>query len=131
MPANGSYLLDTNILIHLLNRSDELQEKINSAAEVFIPVIAVGELVFGVAKSNRPQENGVSLRQFLIGKTVLNCDAEVAWRYGDLKQQLRTMGKPIPENDLWIAAIAIRWRLVLVTQDQHFNAVPGLSTVVW
>jgi tRNA(fMet)-specific endonuclease VapC len=51
MPANGKYLLDTNIVIGLLNGDDRIREAIRIAAEVFIPVIVAGELYFGAAKS--------------------------------------------------------------------------------
>ncbi len=62
---------------------------------------------------------------------VIDISAGVSERYGDLKQQLRAAGKPIPDNDLWIAATAIEHHLVLVTRDKHFESTPGLAVETW
>ena len=48
-------------------------------------------------------------------------------RYAEIHGALRRAGKPIPTNDLWIAAIAIEYGLVLYTRDAHFSHVPGLA----
>lgn len=62
---------------------------------------------------------------------VIDISVSVSERYGDLKQQLRAVGKPIPDNDLWIAATAIEHHLVLVTRDKHFELIPGLTVETW
>lgn len=51
--------------------------------------------------------------------------------YGLIKASLRKKGKPIPENDIWIAAIAMQHSLVVATRDKHFDEVDGLSTEEW
>jgi tRNA(fMet)-specific endonuclease VapC len=104
--------------------------KIELAAEVFIPAIAVGELLFGAAKSRRPAENSAVVERFASSRSILPCDFSVARVYGRVKQRLREKGRPIPENDLWIAATAACHELVLVTRDQHFNDVDGLTVTV-
>lgn len=63
--------------------------------------------------------------------TQLACDAETAQHYGRIKQGLRRRGRPIPENDLWIAATALQHQLVLVTRDDHFYLIEGLATERW
>lgn len=63
--------------------------------------------------------------------TVLACDAETAQHYGQIKNRLRAKGKPLPENDIWIAALALQYGLVLVTRDAHFNKITSLSVVPW
>ena len=57
----------------------------------------------------------------------LPCDFDTARLYGRIKAELRRKGKPIPENDIWIAAAAIQYGLTLVTRDRHFDFIDGLS----
>jgi len=59
------------------------------------------------------------------------CDLEVAREYGRLRQRLKKKGRPIPENDIWIAAAAKAHGMTLVTRDGHFENVEGLKTVDW
>jgi tRNA(fMet)-specific endonuclease VapC len=62
---------------------------------------------------------------------VLLCDNETSRWYGVVKDLLRQKGSLIPENDVWIAALALRQGLVLVTRDSNFEAVTNLKTVSW
>jgi tRNA(fMet)-specific endonuclease VapC len=104
---------------------------LDRAAEVFIPAVVIGELFFGATKSGRPSENATNVERFAAARTILPCDLDVAREYGRLKQQLRARGRPLPENDIWIAAAAIRHGIVLVTRDRHFREVEDLSTEDW
>ena len=131
MPASGRFLLDTNIVIALLEGDDAVLSHLDQAPEVYIPAVAVGELFFGAAKSGRPSENTARVERFAAGRSVVPCDLDVAREYGRLKQRLREKGRPIPENDVWIAATAIHHGMVLVTRDHHFLEVDGLDTEDW
>jgi tRNA(fMet)-specific endonuclease VapC len=131
MPARGRFLLDTNIVIALLQGDDTVLSNLDRAPEVFIPAVVIGELFFGAAKSGRPAENIARVEQFAAGRIVVPCDLVVAREYGRLKQQLREKGRPLPENDLWIAAMAKYHDLILVTRDRHFHQVPDLPTADW
>jgi tRNA(fMet)-specific endonuclease VapC len=51
--------------------------------------------------------------------------------YGRIAQQLRRKGRPIPQNDIWIAATALQYDLTLVTRDEHFKQVEGLALETW
>ena len=62
---------------------------------------------------------------------VFPCDLETAQWYGIIKDQLRRKGRPIPDNDIWIAAIAMQYDLILVTRDSHFDEVESLQTEHW
>lgn len=62
---------------------------------------------------------------------MLLLDEASSIEYGKIKSSLRKKGSPIPENDIWIAAIALHHKLTLVTRDGHFNQVSGLKSVVW
>lgn len=68
------------------------------------------------------------LEQFAEGRRILPCDLEAARQYGRLKNDLRAKGRPLPENDIWIAAVASHHDLVLATRDRHFRDVDGWSS---
>ncbi|MEP7364284.1 MAG: type II toxin-antitoxin system VapC family toxin [Acidobacteriota bacterium] len=130
-PATGRFLLDTNIIIDLLAGAQAVHSHLEEAVEVFLPAIALGELFFGAAKSGRPAENLAKIERFASGRAIVPCDLDVAREYGRVKQRLKEQGRPIPENDIWIAATAIRHEMTLVTRDGHFNAVDGLQLANW
>jgi tRNA(fMet)-specific endonuclease VapC len=117
-PANGRFLLDTNIIIALLEGDDAVLSHLDKAAEVFIPAIALGELFFGAAKSGRASGNTDKVARFAAGRA-------------QLKQRLKERGRPLPENDTWIAAAVTCYGLVLVTRDRHFREVDKLAIADW
>jgi tRNA(fMet)-specific endonuclease VapC len=61
----------------------------------------------------------------------LKVDEETTIAYGNIKAALRKKGKPIPENDIWIAAIAKRYELVVVTRDKHFKEIESINIKSW
>ena len=130
-PASGRFLLDTNIVMALLYGDEAVLCNLDRAPEVSIPAVALGELFFGAAKSGRSSENTAKVERFAAGRAIVSCDLDVAREYGLLKQRLREKGRPLPENDLWIAAAAKRHGMVLVTRDRHFHEVEDLLTADW
>lgn len=128
---SGRYLLDTNIVIALFADEVKVKSKLAEVDEAFIPCIAVGELCYGAQKSGRPQENLARIGQLVANVTVLDCDINTAKRYGEIKNKLHQKGNPLPENDIWIAAIALQHNLTVVTRDAHFRAVEHLTITVW
>ena len=69
--------------------------------------------------------------RFAAVNEILHCDAKTAKYYGLIKQKLRQKGQPIPENDIWIAAIAQQYDLTLVSRDKHFSKIEGLQIEIW
>jgi len=128
---NGKHLLDTNIVIALFANDSAVKENLAKADEVFVSSIAVGELCFGARKSARVEENLKRIDVFIGDSVVLGCDTETARRYGEIKNALRVKGHPIPENDIWIAAIALQHDLTLTTRDAHFGEIEGLRIATW
>jgi tRNA(fMet)-specific endonuclease VapC len=124
---SGRYLLDTNVVIALFGGESAVQTRLDGAREVFVPSIALGELYFGAAKSSHPEANAARIDEFAAFCTVVVTDAVTAQRYGVLKAQLKKKGRPIPQNDLWIAACALQHGLVVATRDGHFEHVEGLE----
>jgi tRNA(fMet)-specific endonuclease VapC len=130
MPS-GRFLLDTNIVIALLEGDESVLSNLDQASEIFVPAIVLGELFFGAAKSSRPADNTARVERFAADRPVLAAGLDVAREYGRLKQSLLEKGRPLPENDLWIAATARIHHLALATRDRHFREVEGLNLATW
>lgn len=128
---SGKYLLDTNIIIALFANDPSVLSKLSSARQVFVPVIAVGELYYGVSKSAHKQANSLVLEAFVTKNQIVHPDVATAKQYGQIKELLRAAGRPIPENDIWIAALARQHNFSLCTRDQHFKNIKGLKVVTW
>ncbi len=124
---SGKFLLDTNIVIALFAGESAIQQFMREAEQVFVPSIALGELYFGARKSGRVETNLARIDEFALSCSILACDTDTAREYGVIKNTLRAKGRPIPENDIWIAAIARQCGLVLVTRDVHFDEIKDLA----
>ncbi len=92
MPMSGRFLLDTNIVIALLEGEAVIQDQLAQADEVFVSSIALGELFFGAGKSGRPQANRARVDEFARDNVVMGCDTDTARRYGEVKNALRLRG---------------------------------------
>ena len=91
----------------------------------------IGELCFGAQKSQKVTENLHRINMFIEQHILFPCDLETAQWYGIIKDRLRRKGSLIPDNDIWIAAIAIQHGLILVTRDSHFEEVESLQIESW
>jgi tRNA(fMet)-specific endonuclease VapC len=128
--TGSNYLLDTVLIIAYFNNEPSIDQRLQNTT-IYLPSIAVGELYFGAYRSRRVSENVRRIREFVAGNTVISCDVATAEQYGQIKQALRAKGRPIPENDIWIAALALQYGLILATRDAHFREVPNLALEVW
>lgn len=108
-----------------------IKEYFTASPEIFLPITVVGELYYGAEKSEQREKNTTSITYLTTQLPVLLIDTETSKWYGVIKAQLHKKGKPIPENDIWIAAIAMRYELVLVTRDSHFDEVEGIHIERW
>jgi len=106
-----------------------MHDLIAAAEVVFVPATVLGELHGAFEVGHRQRENQVTLSEFL-GEPfveVANVTADVARRYGKIYAALRARGRPIPANDMWIAATAMDKSACLVTFDRDFEQVAGLD----
>ena len=126
---SGKYFLDTNIVIALFADDALVKENLAKTEEIFIPSVVIGELFYGAHKSARAKENLARIDEFASHNIVLGCDTETARVYGEIKDALRIKGHPIPENDIWIAAICIEHQVPLATENAHFSYIPPLRIV--
>lgn len=121
-------LLDTNAYSALMRGHGEVSAFIRRGKEVLLSAIVVGELLYGFRHGSRFERNSEQLRNFLDAPFVrfLPVGQGTADRFGRAALALRRAGKPIPSNDLWIAAHALEHGADLLSADRHFEAVPGL-----
>jgi tRNA(fMet)-specific endonuclease VapC len=121
-------LLDTNAFARLFSGDEKVLASLAAADSVFVSVFVLGELYAGFRAGRKEKENRQIMERFLHKPTAVVADAtrETAEIFSLVKEALRKSGKPIPTNDIWIAAHALETGSALVTYDAHFSAVPGL-----
>jgi len=126
-------VLDTNAYVALRRDEGRIRELLESAESIGIPAVVLGELSAGFLSGDRAERNLRELDVFLseAGVEVLPLGRREAERYGALIKALRDRGRPIPTNDVWVAATALCADARLVTADAHFVEVPGLVAIGW
>jgi predicted nucleic acid-binding protein len=124
-------ILDTNALSDFLAGQTDVIRLITAAPVALLPVVVLGEYRFGVERSTR--------RRVLLPRVddaerllrVLKIDATTARHYAGVRLALAKQGRPIPQNDLWIAALARQYDLPVLSRDHHFDYVPDLQRISW
>jgi tRNA(fMet)-specific endonuclease VapC len=118
-------LLDTSAYSALLRGDERVRDALRQADEIRVNPVVLGELLAGFLRGGKRQKNEAELRRFLASPRVqvVGIDAQTAERYALVLASLRRRGKPIPSNDLWIAASAAQHGLRLLTLDAHFLEV--------
>jgi tRNA(fMet)-specific endonuclease VapC len=126
--AIRNILLDTNAYVAFKQGTADAVEVLQYTPRIGINSIVLGELLSGFAIGTREEENRQELEQFLASERVdqLVVDIETAAHYAVVYRELRRRGRPIPTNDMWIAATALQHRLAIFSHDEHFHEVAGL-----
>ena len=124
-------ILDTNALSAFIDGDRAVGQLVAHRDRVAIPVIVLGEFRYGLAGSRRHATYEAWLDEYLPDFDVLAVSAETAVVYASVRFALKRKGRPIPANDVWIAALALQHRLPVLTRDAHFDAVPGLTRAGW
>jgi len=127
----GKILLDSNFVIDLLKGNQAAQKLLSAAEQVYVPATVMGELFHGAEVSNRRKAKMAEAEEFASGSNLLPCDLETARHYGGIRGTLQRRGRPIPENDIWIAALAQQHDLAVATKDAHFRQVDALPLLSW
>lgn len=124
-------ILDTSAYSSFLRGNGEIRKYLQSAERIFVNAVILGELLAGFIMGKSEEKNRTLLQDFLSSPRVeiLDIDQETAERYAVIIGYLRRRGTPIPTNDLWIAASAMRYGLRVLTTDGHFLKVPHILTV--
>ena len=124
-------MLDTNIITALLKSEPGIADKIDQADTVYMSSTILGELYYGALNSNQSVKLTNAIRKVLRICKLFYIDHHTSLLYGEIKAQLRRDGKMIPENDIWIAASAKQHSVILISRDEHFDFIEGITTSKW
>lgn len=124
--------VDTSAYSHFHRGESRVIEQIDRARWIGVPSIVVGELHAGFRAGTRFDQNLGDLTEFLRQPVVqvLAVDEEVARIYGEIVSELRAAGRPLPTNDIWIAATAVRFGATVLTFDSHYRAIGRVGSIV-
>ena len=124
-------ILDTNALSAAADNDPAVIAILFRADQVAIPVIVLGEYRYGIAQSRNRTIYTNWLNGLLNDCLILDINEPTTHDYAEITQELRRKGKPIPTNDLWIAALCRQHSMPLLSRDQHFDEVPRIKRVAW
>lgn len=127
MIGNNECLIDTTIIIHIFKGNIVFAQRLQKLKKVFLSSTVIGELYFGAYASANLQKKITEIEEFQKKCLLLDITSKTGLLFGQIKSQLKIKGKPIPENDVWIAASAIEHNLPLFTTDNHFKDVDNLT----
>lgn len=128
--SGSSVALDTSVAIDVLaGRAESLASQ--PIQEFLLPVPVIGELRYGALNSRKAAENLAEVERLVGQCRVLDITSTTAEVYARLRLDLKKKGKPIPENDLWIAAICVEHQVRLAAVDGHFDAVDELERMAF
>ena len=122
-------LLDSNAYSEFMRGNRQVRELVRTAEEVLLSAVVVGEQLFGFRQGQRFEQNLAELRSFLESPYVsfVPVGPVTADRYSRIMASLKAKGRPIPTNDVWIAAHAIETGADLLSADTHFEQVDGIA----
>ncbi|MGB6676286.1 MAG: type II toxin-antitoxin system VapC family toxin [Terriglobales bacterium] len=124
-------ILDTNALSAAADDDPSLAAVLARAEQIALPVIVLGEYRHGIAQSRNRASYENWLEELLNDCLVLDIQEPTTHYYAEISLELKRKGKPIPTNDLWIAALCQQHSLSLVSRDRHFDLVAGVKRIDW
>ena len=124
-------ILDTNAVSALLAGDEQVGGKLDSADHHHLPLIVIGEYQYGLLASRKRKKLQSLLTRLEAESIILCADRETADWYASIRHDLKRRGRPIPENDVWIAALARQHALEILSQDPHFDHVDKLRRIGW
>jgi tRNA(fMet)-specific endonuclease VapC len=124
-------IIDTNALSALADGDQALAEKLESVSMPSLPSIVLGEFRYGVMGSRHRGRYDDWIKRSLAAFAVVSVDGVTAVHYAAIRFGLKSRGTPIPENDIWIAALAAQYRLPVLSRDRHFGLIPEIRHLDW
>ncbi len=131
MKASGRLAVDTNAVIAYREGISEVCALIEGLDTIILSATVLGELLYGAANSARPRENEQAVRKFVAQCAFIPIDQSIAGCYAAVRLKLKKTGRPIPENDIWVAATCLELDIALLSWDTHFAHVPDLQVIRW
>ena len=122
-------ILDTNALSAWADGDTAVEACAMLADRPVLPVVVLGEYLFGIRQSRHRAHYEAWLRRTLPLVRIADSDSGTAYSYATIRLELKAAGRPIPSNDLWIAALARQHALPILSRDSHFDAVPELERI--
>lgn len=124
-------ILDTNAVSALADGLAAFEAAARGVRRFSIPVVVLGEFQFGIRRSRHRERYAEWLEDLVDASVVLDIDRVTASRYATIREALRRRGRPIPSNDVWIAALALQHELPVLSRDAHFDEVVGVQRIAW
>lgn len=124
-------ILDTSALSAAADNDPAVVAHLNSADQLAIPVIVLGEYRHGIAQSRHRTNYESWLSGLLHDCIVLDITEPTTHYYAEIVLELKRKGKPIPTNDIWIAALCRQHSLPLLSRDRHFDWLEGHRRMGW
>ncbi len=124
-------IIDTSALSAMADGDPAIISALNRAEQMLVPVIVLGEYRYGIAQSRHRASYEHWLTDLLQDCLVLDINEPTTQYCADINLELKRLGKPIPTNDLWIAALCRQHSLPLLSRDRHFDLVPGIKRINW
>ena len=124
-------ILDTNALSAFADGHPIVTELVSKAADLALPVIVLGEYTFGILQSRDRVKYELWLQRTMALSRVLDIDQQTMRYYATVRLELKRTGRPIPSNDVWIAALTRQHAMPLLSRDRHFDGISGLTRVGW
>lgn len=131
MKATGSLALDSSIIVRHMRTADaDIASRLKEAAELYVPLTAFGEILYGIKRSGNDARAVQQWALFSQNVVILKPDEATADAYAAIKLHLKAKGKPIPDNDMWVAATAKSYDLPLYCRDDHFDELGDIMTII-
>ena len=130
-PGDTTLILDTNALSAAAEEHPGIVATLAGARQLALPVVVIGEYRYGIAQSRHRAKYRQWLDGLIADCTVLDITEQTTHHYAEVALELRQSGKPIPANDLWIAALCRQYALPLLSHDHHFDVVAGIQRLDW
>ena len=124
-------ILDTNALSAFVDGEPKIGAILGSQHRAAIPVIVLGEFRYGIMGSRHRKAYEEWLNAHLRHFDLLAITAETTVPYAALRATLKRLGRLIPANDAWIAALAVQYRLPILSRDEHFDDLSGVQHIGW
>jgi tRNA(fMet)-specific endonuclease VapC len=124
-------ILDTNALSAAAEQDPAVLAVLSGAEQLALPVIVLGEYRYGIAQSRYRMRYTNWLDSLVLDCLVLSINEETTHHYAAINLELRQIGKPIPTNDLWIAALCRHHSLPILSKDRHFDFIHGNQRIEW
>jgi tRNA(fMet)-specific endonuclease VapC len=124
-------IVDTNALSAIADEHPEVVTILARSDQLAIPAIVLGEYRYGISQSRHRSAYENWLAEFVRDCIIFDVNESTASRYAEIAIELKRAGKPVPTNDLWIAALCRQHSEPLLSRDRHFDFVAGMKRIGW